>query len=64
MMKENEDKDNALQIASVYYYLYRQAECPFGDHPAGLHAWVKTSIHHPFKEFCKRHEKNKNEQRT
>lgn len=41
-----------VYVAALYYYLYRQAGCPFGDNLSGYDAWIETSVTQPFNLLC------------
>lgn len=58
-MKSEENIENLeTHVAAIYYYLYRQAGCPFGDSLSGYDAWIEAQVKQPFETFAASSDKN------
>ena len=51
-MQDSIDSLN-INAMSLYYFLYRQAGCPYGDTQQGLSAWIDIQVM-KWKELLKR----------
>ncbi len=43
-----------VYVAAIYYYLYRQAGCPFGNSLTGYDAWMDAQVKKPWEAFAEK----------